>query len=131
MQATYAFIGAGNMGRALIGGLLAAGQDRSGIRVADPGAAARSACLTAFGLEARDDPAAIVDLGSDLLAYSGYPEAEEVETQIDLGDEARIYEVNSLVLGQVEPGTAVVWRPGPVVSLVAVGGITGDTSTAA
>lgn len=72
------------------------------------------------------DPAAILELGSDLLSYSGYPEAEEIETPIDLGDEARVYEVNSLVLGQVEPGTAVVWRHGPVVSLVAVGGLTGD-----
>lgn len=82
MQATYAFIGAGNMGRALIGGLLAAGQDRSGIRVADPGAAARSACLTAFGLEAQDDPAAIVD-AADVVVLAVKPQIlQEVLTPL-------------------------------------------------
>ena len=72
------------------------------------------------------DSAAVLSLGSDLLAHAGFTEAEKVSTPLDLGDEADIYTVNTLVLGQVEPGSAVVWRHGPVVGLVVVGGVAGE-----
>ncbi|MEX2479903.1 MAG: pyrroline-5-carboxylate reductase [Gammaproteobacteria bacterium] len=55
MQVTYAFIGAGNMGRALIGGLIAAGHPTDAIRVVETDPAARAACRDAFALEASSD----------------------------------------------------------------------------
>ena len=45
-----AFIGGGNMARSLVGGLVAAGADPDGIRVADPSAPAREALEHAFGV---------------------------------------------------------------------------------
>ena len=55
MQAHYAFIGGGNMGRALIGGLVAAGQPASTITVADSEAGARAACGERFGVTTTAD----------------------------------------------------------------------------
>lgn len=52
MQTNFAFIGGGNMGRALIGGLIAGGCSASAIRVADPSEQARAACATSFGVSA-------------------------------------------------------------------------------
>ena len=59
MPAIYTFIGAGNMGRALIGGLLAAGHPTAAIQVVEPDAAARSACRDAFGLDSSAHLAAL------------------------------------------------------------------------
>ncbi|MCB1746270.1 MAG: pyrroline-5-carboxylate reductase [Gammaproteobacteria bacterium] len=55
MPSTYAFIGGGNMGRALVGGLVAAGHDAAHIRVADASPDARAACTTQFGVATGDD----------------------------------------------------------------------------
>ncbi|MEQ8231248.1 MAG: pyrroline-5-carboxylate reductase [Gammaproteobacteria bacterium] len=60
MQAHYAFIGGGNMGRALIGGLIAAGHPVDAISVADSAAVAREACTREFGVAAGADNAAAV-----------------------------------------------------------------------
>jgi len=51
MPAIYTFIGAGNMGRALIGGLIAAGHPAAAIRIVEADATARAACRDAFALE--------------------------------------------------------------------------------
>ena len=45
-----AFIGGGNMARSLIGGLIAAGNDPTTIRVADPNADCRDALAADFGV---------------------------------------------------------------------------------
>src|SRR5690606_28445294 len=45
-----AFIGGGNMARSLIGGLVAAGVDRTGIRVAEPDARTRAGLAEDFGI---------------------------------------------------------------------------------
>lgn len=50
MTPLYCFIGGGNMGRALIGGLLAAGHPVARIRVSDPDAACRAACAQDFAV---------------------------------------------------------------------------------
>ncbi len=55
MEPLFAFIGGGNMGRALIGGLLAGGHAPARIRVADPDAACRAACAERFGVIVTDD----------------------------------------------------------------------------
>ena len=47
---TLAFIGGGNMARSLIGGLIAAGNDPTTIRVADPNADCRDALAADFGV---------------------------------------------------------------------------------
>jgi len=49
---SIAFIGGGNMARSLIGGLVAAGVDPAGVRVADPNAQAREALVADFGVQA-------------------------------------------------------------------------------
>ncbi len=50
MEPLFAFIGGGNMGRALIGGLLAAGHPASQIHVADAHEASRKSCADAFNV---------------------------------------------------------------------------------
>lgn len=72
------------------------------------------------------DPAAILDVSAQLLRYYGHSEATEIGAVPDIGDAALLYETSTLVLGQVTAGHAVVWRDGPVVGLVAVGGVTGE-----
>lgn len=56
-----AFIGAGNMARALIGGLIASGAQRSQITVADPLPAALDAVNRQFGVPVAPDNAAATD----------------------------------------------------------------------
>lgn len=56
-----AFIGAGNMARALIGGLIASGADRSQFSVADPSAAALDAVRQQFGVAVTTDNASAVE----------------------------------------------------------------------
>lgn len=73
MQSTYAFIGGGNMGRSLIGGLLAAGHPRSAIRVADADPAARAACHAQFDLEAAADNAEAAR-GADVVVLAVKPQ---------------------------------------------------------
>ena len=55
MEPLFAFIGGGNMGRALVGGLRAAGHPATRIRVADAQAACREACAKAYGVMVTDD----------------------------------------------------------------------------
>jgi pyrroline-5-carboxylate reductase len=54
------FLGAGAMGEALAGGLLAAGVPRDQLRAADPDAARREAVSQALGIDTGDDNAAVV-----------------------------------------------------------------------
>ncbi len=51
MNPLYAFIGGGNMGRALVGGLIAAGHPPAKIRVSDPEPTCREYCAERFGVE--------------------------------------------------------------------------------
>ena len=55
MDPLFAFIGGGNMGRALVGGLLAAGHAPARIRIADSEAACRASCTDRFGVTVGDD----------------------------------------------------------------------------
>lgn len=55
MKPLYTFVGGGNMGRALIGGLLRAGHPSSRIRVADAHGPSRDRCASEFGVETFDD----------------------------------------------------------------------------
>lgn len=50
MKPLYAFVGGGNMGRALISGLIAAGHPNSRIYVSDPSDECRTRCRTDFGI---------------------------------------------------------------------------------
>ena len=68
-----AFIGGGNMARSLIGGLVAAGADPAGIRVADPNAGAREALAADFGVRAFADAAAAVE-GADAWVFAVKPQ---------------------------------------------------------
>lgn len=56
-----AFIGAGNMARALLGGLIASGADRAQFSVADPSTAALDAVREQFGLGVTTDNAVAVE----------------------------------------------------------------------
>lgn len=91
---TYAFVGGGNMGRALIGGLIAAGHPATAVRVADSASAARSACTETFGVEAMAEPGAIVD-GADVIVLAVKPQQMR-EAALDIGrrtgtDDATLY----------------------------------------
>src|SRR5262245_5185545 len=55
-----AFIGGGNMSRALVGGLLGRGQDPTLITVAEPAEATRAALARDFGIHTTADNAAAV-----------------------------------------------------------------------
>jgi|GEM_PF-5921625 len=68
------------------------------------------------------DPAALLALGPELVRYQGGDNATTLDGAPSLGDETHLYRVDTLVVGQVEPGIAVLWRRGPVVGLIIVGG---------
>ncbi len=66
---SISFIGGGNMARALIGGLLAAGQPATAITAADPASQQRQALATDFGIRVLADNAnAVVDQRVVVLA---------------------------------------------------------------
>jgi pyrroline-5-carboxylate reductase len=55
MEPLFAFIGGGNMGRALVGGLIAGGHAPSRIRVADAAESCRAMCAERYGVVVTDD----------------------------------------------------------------------------
>jgi hypothetical protein len=67
------------------------------------------------------DPAAILSVSVDLLAYLGYAQARNVQTRSDLGEAAQTAVVDALVAGNVAPASAIIWRDGPLVGLVVIG----------
>jgi pyrroline-5-carboxylate reductase len=73
MEPSYAFIGGGNMSRALIGGLVAAGHPASRIRVAEPVAASREALAAQYGVATFTDS---VDAaaGADVVVLAVKPQ---------------------------------------------------------
>jgi pyrroline-5-carboxylate reductase len=73
MQQTTAFIGAGNMARSLISGLVGAGADPADIRAGDPLPAQRDAAA-ALGVTVTADNAAAVS-GADIVVLAVKPQA--------------------------------------------------------
>lgn len=67
------FIGGGNMGRALIGGLIAGGTEASKIHVADPSAEQRQSLSDDLGVTVHDDNAEAV-AGSDVVVVAVKPQ---------------------------------------------------------
>lgn len=70
---TIAFIGGGNMARSLVGGLIADGCNRDGIRVADPDDEQLASLRQQFGVEVSNDNAAAAD-GADLVVFAVKPQ---------------------------------------------------------
>lgn len=68
-----AFIGGGNMGRALIAGLIAHGTSPANLAVADPNEAARSALAVDFGVRTGTDNAALAG-AADILVLAVKPQ---------------------------------------------------------
>ena len=73
MQPLFAFVGGGNMGRAMIGGLIASGHEPERIRVADAVEAARDACAEQFGVAAFSDNGSAID-GADVIVLAVKPQ---------------------------------------------------------
>jgi pyrroline-5-carboxylate reductase len=73
MEPLFAFIGGGNMGRALIGGLLAGGHPAARVRVADADASCRAACAERYGVEVSRDNLAVCD-GADVVVLAVKPQ---------------------------------------------------------
>lgn len=73
MTSTIAFIGAGNMGRAILGGLLAGGHPSEALRAADADAAACARAATEFGISTSPDAAAVA-AGADVLVLAVKPQ---------------------------------------------------------
>ena len=73
MEPLFAFIGGGNMGRALIGGLIAGGHAASRIRVADADASCRATCAESFGVQVSEDNLAVCD-GADVVVLAVKPQ---------------------------------------------------------
>ncbi len=72
-ESRIAFIGGGNMARALIGGLLRAGLQPGAIAVGEPAAAARAALAADFGIEVHADNAAALR-GATLVVLAVKPQ---------------------------------------------------------
>lgn len=68
MSTSYLFIGGGNMGRALIGGLLSSGQSPASICVIDPLESAQQACREQFGVDTRSSLPDALDCDLIILA---------------------------------------------------------------
>jgi len=68
-----AFIGGGNMGRAIVGGLVASGHAPSRITVADPSASTRDELSQRYGVATTEDNARAVD-GADLVVLAVKPQ---------------------------------------------------------
>jgi len=92
---TISFIGAGNMARALIGGLLQAGHSPANLRAADPFPKARDQ-IAALGVEVSDSNSTIVS-DADVVVLAVKP---QVLTQV-LSDMAQALPPNALVLSIV------------------------------
>lgn len=72
-DATITFIGAGNMARSLIGGLLADGYPAERIRAADPNEAQRTEIAGRFGIRVEADNASAVE-GADAVVLAVKPQ---------------------------------------------------------
>ncbi len=70
---SIAFIGGGNMARALIGGLLQAGHPARTISVADPSETARQSAAADFGVRVTDSAAAALD-GAEVVILAVKPQ---------------------------------------------------------
>ena len=92
---TISFIGAGNMARALIGGLLKAGHSAEQLYAADPFAEARSQ-IAALGVRASDSNATVVE-NADVVVLAVKP---QVLTKV-LSEMASALPSNALVLSIV------------------------------
>lgn len=73
MEPLFAFIGGGNMGRALIGGLIAGGHPATRIGVADPDAACRATCAQQYGVTVSGDSRSIIQ-GADVVVLAVKPQ---------------------------------------------------------
>ena len=74
------FIGAGNMARALAGGLINSGWDRSRLILSDPDAGQRDGIHALLGLEVHADNAAVA-ARADILVFAVKPQALAVAAQ--------------------------------------------------
>lgn len=81
-QTRLAFIGAGNMARSLIGGLIADGWDPAGISVADPDTAQLSAVASRFGVGTNTDNHLVV-ADSEVVVLAIKPQTMR-EVAVDL-----------------------------------------------
>ncbi|HEY9034064.1 MAG TPA: pyrroline-5-carboxylate reductase [Pseudomonadales bacterium] len=70
---TIAFIGAGNMAQAMIGGMIANGIAPAAIRAADPFAGSREAVQKQFGIHASEDNRAVIE-GADVVILAVKPQ---------------------------------------------------------
>jgi pyrroline-5-carboxylate reductase len=86
MKPSYAFIGAGNMGRALMGGLIAAGHSTSQIRAADPVSGSREACAARFGIDVFENNGEAA-CGADVVVLAVKPQQMR-EVAMDLAARA-------------------------------------------
>lgn len=73
MSDLLAFIGGGNMARAIVGGLLQAGHDPSALRIADPSAAQRDAMRALGAVQTFEDNADAVR-GADVVVLAVKPQ---------------------------------------------------------
>lgn len=73
MSSTIAFIGAGNMGRAILGGLRAGGHPAAALRAADADAATRERVAGDFGIVTAADNRAVA-AGADVLVLAVKPQ---------------------------------------------------------
>jgi len=83
MEPLFAFIGGGNMGRAMIGGLIASGHPPYRIRVSDADAACRDACAERFGVMVSNDNPAVCE-GADVVVLAVKPQQLR-EVSLSLG----------------------------------------------
>ena len=92
MEPTYAFIGGGNMGRALVGGLISSGHATSHISVADAFEPSRQACRELFDITVYDNNHAAAK-NADVVVLAVKPQQMR-EVALDLGevaDDATLY----------------------------------------
>ena len=107
MEPLYAFIGGGNMGRALIGGLLAAGHPAARICVADAVAASRAVCASSFGIAAWSDNYAAA-AQADVIVLAVKPQQLR-EVAMDLAPHVRAGQLYLSIAAGITLGHLEAW----------------------
>ena len=124
-----AFIGGGNMGAAIIGGLVGKGFAAAGITVVEPGAASRESLVSRFGVAARESAAGLPAQDAIVLAVKPQQMREAVRPLLPLDPATVVVTIAAGIrtadLSRWLGGHAAIVRAMPTTPALVHAGVTG------